>query len=134
MWKVCAALLPVMMTALVLGVVAYADDRGSPQPCQYGAPLSQGTTTISFDNATATAVVSGWSFCGESTQVAYSWSTGATTRSISVSPGQCVSVTASIGTNSNGLAWSQTASGCAQTGGGGGGGTTCDAPNVTGRD
>ena len=57
MWKVCAALLPVMMTALVLGVVAYADDRGSPQPCQYGAPLSQGTTTISFDTEDASSTL-----------------------------------------------------------------------------
>jgi hypothetical protein len=48
-------------------------------------------------------------------------------------------VTAFIGSASNGLAWSQSASGCAPSdgggGGGGGGGTvTCDAPNVTGHD
>lgn len=129
MSKIWPALLIVTMSALGAGVVAAG---GAPlPPCQQGMLLYQGTTTISFSGSTATAVVSGWSFCGEATQVAYSWSTGATSRSISVSAGQCVSVTAYIGTNSNGLAWTQTASGCAPPGPGG---NTCDSPNVTGRD
>jgi hypothetical protein len=130
MSKVWILPLAVMLSALAWGAAA-ADGAGSPAPCQYGAPLSQGTTTISFNGGTATAVVSGWSFCGEATLVAYDWSTGATSQSISVSPGQCVSVTTHIGTNSNGLAWTQTASGCAPSASGGG---TCDSPSITGRD
>jgi hypothetical protein len=127
--------------ALSLAMAARADDGSAPQDCLYGAVLSQGTTSISFNSGTATAVVSGWSFCGESTQVAYSWSTGATSQTIAVSAGQCVSVTAYIGTNSNGLAWTQSASGCAPPDGGSSGGTggsggtaTCGSPSVTGRD
>jgi len=126
----------VTMIALSTTIVRAADS--APQPCIYGAVLTQGTTSLSFGTGTATAVVSGWSFCGEPTQVAYSWSTGATSQAISVSAGQCVSVTAHIGTNSNGLAWSQSADGCAPPDGGssgGSGGTTpCGSPSVTGRD
>jgi len=130
MSKLCIVLLAVTMSALATGAVATVG--ASPLPsCPLGLPLSQGTTTISFSGSTATAVVSGWSFCAESTQVAYEWSTGATGQSISVSPGQCVSVTTHIGTDTNGLVWTQTASGCAPSGAGG---DTCDAPNVTGRD
>jgi len=135
MSRAFAVLLVVGLTALASSAAA----QGAPtQPlCVYGEPVSQGTTTISFSGSTATAVVSGWAFCGEATLVAYSWSTGATSQSITVAPEQCVSVTAHIGTSSEGLVWSQTASGCAPPatgGGGGGGGGGCDAPYVTGRD
>ncbi len=127
-----------LIVALSMSVIARAGGDTPPPPCSIGALLNQGSTTISFSGSTATANVSGWSFCGESTQVAYNWSTGATSQSISVSPSQCVSVTTHIGTDSNGLAWSQSASGCAPSSGGGGGGGTpppsCNAPNKTGVD
>jgi hypothetical protein len=116
------------------GAAAAATGTRPVPYCAVGTVNNQGSTTLSLSGSTAIAQVQGWGFCGEATMADIHWSDGTVSSSTgyatkALAAGQCISVTAYVGSASNGLAWAQSAGPvCAPTSGGSGGGGGGSAP------